>query len=343
MFNKGVFMKTLLRSILVLLCLSSFVFGQAKVGTTAAPFLGISVGPHASSMGGAFVALGNDATALYWNPGAASRMGVSQFVAARTNWLAGTTFNWLGLVLNFDGQNALGLHFTQLDYGEENVTSVTAPEGTGERWAAQDLAIGLSYCRNLTDRFSIGGSVKYVQQKIWNETASAFALDVGLLFITEFNDLRLGMSISNFGTDMTLDGKDLLHRIDLDPNAQGTNKTIVAKLKVDDWPLPLLFRVGVAMDVVKSGDFVLTLAADALRPSDNKESINVGGEIAWSDMVFLRGGYKSLLRTDSEEGLTAGIGVKYNIFGKTFINADYTYAKFGLFKDVQMFGVGVTF
>lgn len=180
----------------------SLLHAQSKVGTTAAPFLGISVGPTASAMGGAFVALGSDASSLYWNPGAISRMGRSQIMGAHTSWLVDTDFNWVGLSIALDADNAIGLSLTQLDYGEEEVTTVQKPDGTGEKWTAQDIAVGLSYARNLTDRFSIGGSLKYISQSIWNESASAFAFDLGLLFLTPFNGLRIGMSISNFGTDM---------------------------------------------------------------------------------------------------------------------------------------------
>ena len=46
----------------------------SKVGTTAASFLEIGIGSRAIAMGGAFVAVANDATALYWNPGGLSRL-----------------------------------------------------------------------------------------------------------------------------------------------------------------------------------------------------------------------------------------------------------------------------
>jgi len=333
--------------ILVLLgisCLSSTLLGQSKVGTTAVPFLGISVGPRATAMGGAFTALAEDATTLYYNPGGISRLKKSQFLVSHTEWLLGTDFNWVGLVLNLDGTNAIGLSFTQLDFGEEKVTTVLQPEGTGQTWGAMDLVLAASYARSLTDRFSIGGSVKYIQEKIWNENASAFALDVGLLFVTQFNDMKLGMSISNFGTDIRMDGKELMHRIDLDEEAIGHNETIVSKLKTDSWPLPLFFRVGLAMDVLRLGTSRLTLAADALRPSDNTETLNLGAEFGWNNLLFVRGGYKSLFREDSEEGLTAGFGLNLAPAGSAFSGTfDYTYADFGLFEAIHIFAIGVQF
>ncbi|HPG42051.1 MAG TPA: PorV/PorQ family protein [bacterium] len=333
-------------TILVLTLLAAFTgsaFGQSKVGTTAASFLGISVGPRATALGGAFAAVADDATSLYYNPAGIARAGRSQFVFAYTSWLVDTDFSWIGLMFNLDGTNAIGLSLTQLNYGEEEVTTVLDPEGTGEKWGASDISIALSYARNLTDRFSIGGNAKYIQEKLWNESASAFAFDVGLLYITELHDMRLGMSITNFGTDMRLDGKDLLKRVDLDPDAIGHNENIVSRLKTDDWPLPLFFRVGLAMDVLKQENLRLTTAIDALRPSDNSEVLNVGAEMELYRLLFLRGGYKSLFREDSEEGLTLGMGLNFST-GPGFSWAfDYTFADFGLLEDINMFSLGVTF
>ena len=329
--------------LLITFLFANFVLAQSKVGTVAAPFLGISVGPKALGMGSAFVASANDASALYWNPSGIARAMKSQFLASHTNWLVGTNFNWVGLSINLDNTNSIGLSFTQLDYGEDIVTTVTNPEGTGERWSAQDLSIGLTYARNLTDRFSIGGTVKYIGQQIYNESAAAVAVDIGLLYITEFNDLKIGMSISNFGTDMKMDGRDLVKRIDLEPGSTGNNKSIVSVLKTDDWPLPLFFRVGVAMDVVKTGDIAVTLAADAFRPSDNDASLNVGMEFSWNDMLFIRGGYKNLFLTDSEEGLNIGGGLKYNFVEMNFIHFDYAFTAFGKFDNLHTFSLGILF
>ncbi len=332
----------LVLNLLSLAGLFSSLPAQTKVGTTAVPFLGVSVGPRATAMGGAFAAVATDASALYYNPGGIAQLPTSQIQFVHTNWLVDSKLNWFGFVLNLDGTNAIGISYTQLGYGEEQVTTVLQPEGTGEIWQASDLAVGLSYARRLTDRFSIGGSGKYIQQKLWNESASAFALDVGLLFVTPFKDMRLGMSISNFGSDIRHDGRDLLQRVDLDPNSLGDNQNIVANLKTESWPLPLFFRVGVALDAIKAPHYRLTVAADALRPSDNDEIINVGAEFAFSELAFFRAGYKSLFREDSEEGPTFGVGVKYKVGGIGY-HCDYTFADFGLFENIQMFSLGISF
>ena len=104
----------------------------------------------------------------------------------------------------------------------------------------------------MTDKFSIGGSAKYISQSIWNESAGTIAFDIGLLFVTGFHDMRLGMSIANFGGEMKMDGIDLRKVIDIDPSNAGSNKLNLADMVTDPLPIPLMFRVGVAMDVVKN-------------------------------------------------------------------------------------------
>jgi hypothetical protein len=319
------------------------VQAQSKVGTTAAQFLGISVGPRAIAMGDAFVASKSDVSTIYWNPGAFAAADKSEIMFANTNWLAGTKFRWFGFMLNLDGTNAVGVSLTNLNYGEDEVTTIQAPDGTGDRWTAQDVALSVSYSRRLTDRFSMGGSVKYVSQTLYNESASTIAFDLGLLFVTGFHDMRLGMSFSNFGGDMTLDGRDLLQRVDIDPANSGSNKTLAGKLKTDPWPIPLYFRVGAAMDVVKSDDIVFTLAADAVRPNDNVEFVNLGGELSWNNLIFVRGGYRSLFKTDAEDGLTLGAGVHYQFEGIATMEVNYAYSKFGVFGNLNTIALAVSF
>ena len=342
--------RTLLLPLIAIIVCSLSASAQSKVGTTAAQFLGISVGPIASSMGGAYVSAPGDVSSLYWNPGAIVQADKSEFIFSNTDWLVGTKFRWFGFIMNLDGENAIGVQITQLDYGEDDVTTVANPDGNGEKWSAADLAVGLSYSRRLTDRFSIGGSAKYISERIWNETASNITFDAGLLFVTDFNGLRLGMSMSNFGGDLQLDGMDLYTPIDIDPADAGSNKTLVGKLKTDPWPMPLLFRVGVAMDVVKNDIVRGTIAVDALRPSDNAESVNVGAEVGWQDMVFIRGGYQSLFaqegpfsKVNQQMGLSLGAGVKIPLQGFASTEVDYAFNKFGVFGNLDTIALTIGF
>ena len=144
-------MKKIIVTLFILIAGFHSLEAQTKVGTSAAQFLGIPVGPRGAALGGAFVALSNDVSALYYNPGAISQPGFSQFLVSHTNWLVDTKFDWVGVMINLDGQSAIGVSITQLDYGEELITTEVDQTGTGETWSAADITVGLTYARNLTD------------------------------------------------------------------------------------------------------------------------------------------------------------------------------------------------
>jgi len=316
------------------------MYSQTKVGTTAADFLTIPVGPRASGMGGAFTATANDVTSAYWNAAGLSRIGRDEFTASFSNWIGGTKLSWFGLSYQLDEDDAVGLSINQLDYGQEEITTTGQPDGTGQYWSAADIALGLSYSRNLTDRFSVGGTVKYINEKIANESASAFALDVGLLFYTQLQGLRIGMNISNFGTEMQLAGQDLLTPGDIDPAHTGNNKTIAADLQTDSWPLPLVFTVGLGYDMVSTETWGWTIATDAVYPNNQSAYLNLGSELNWSKVLYIRGGYYSLFKKNEQGGLSAGVGLKYD-FGSFYTKVDYSYTNFGIFDPINRISISI--
>jgi hypothetical protein len=330
-------------AILIFSLCTSVVFSQDKVGTTAAAFLGIGAGARAVGMGGAFVAVATDPSALYWNPAGVSRNGRTEVLLEHANYLLGTEYNYFAAVLAIDEDNAVGISVTNLAYGQDLVTTVDNPDGTGETWSASDWAFDITYSRNLTDRFSIAGTGKMVIQRIWRESATGWALSAGLLYITPFRDLRIGMSMANFGTEMQLTGEDLFVTYDPDASIKGNNKKIPADIGTNSYPLPLLFRVGLAMDLIAAGDTRLTLAADALHPSDNAQSMNLGAEFSWNKLLFARVGYSSVFLPDRQGGLAVGIGLSYDISSRLTFKLDYAYQDYGLLNNIQKFAVSVGF
>jgi len=337
---ENVFMKKIL---IVFLLSIACVFSQSKVGSTAAPFLNIGIGPRAISMGGAFIATASDVSSLYWNPAGASRSDINEAMFSHSSWFADINYNWAGAMLKLGDAGTVGLNLTYLDYGDMEITTLAEQDGTGQLFSAHDMSIGLTYAYNLTDRFSLGGTVKYIQQKIWNTSASAFAMDLGVLFHSDIYGLRIGATITNFGTPMKMDGKDLLVQHDIDPNNYGNNDQILATLQTGEFPLPLTFRIGLAMDVLNSEEHRVTFAADALHPNDNDESLNVGAEYMFNNLIAFRVGYKSLLLTNSEEGLTAGVGLNYNFTSDFGVRVDYAYQDFGVLDYTQHFSIGIKF
>jgi hypothetical protein len=341
-------MRKLIFIYMLTIIIPTLTFGQiitnvTKVGTTSAPFLKIEPGARAVAMGGGFVAVADDATAIYWNPAGIARLPRTEVVLIHTEWLAETSFDFVSFILPLGSFGTLGASITSLSMGEMKVRTVFYPEGTGEKYGAGDVAVGLSYAKNLTDRFSIGFNGKYIRQHIWHMSSSAFAIDIGTLFTTQFNGMKIGMSISNFGNTMRLEGKDTLVNYDPDPVKYGNNDRIPANMQTDKFSLPLIFRVGVAMDVLNGERNRMTLAIDAVHPNDNTENMNWGVEYIFNGMIFLRMGYKNLFTKDSEEGLTAGAGMEYRLAGNTSLKIDFAYQDFGRLDNVQRFSLGLEF
>ena len=321
------------------------VAGQSvtKVGTTSAKFLSIPVGARALGMGGAYVAVANDASGMYWNPAGTARVYQSEAIFSHADWIADLNFNYGGVIIATGGGGTVGVNFTSLTTDEMERTSVQQPEGTGQFFSVGSFAVGVSYATNLTEWFSIGANAKYINEYIWNSSAAGFAIDVGTLFTTPFPGLRFGAGISNFGTKMRIDGDDLIVLKDISPNA-GNNANVNARLSTDAFELPLTLRIGFAYEPIATEDELLTLVADALHPNDNAESINVGGEIqAFQRIIALRAGYKALGAKDSEEEFTLGGGLRYALVSGLTVKFDYAYERFGRLNNVHKFAVGVQF
>lgn len=319
------------------------VQAQDKVGTTAAPFLTLGVGARGVGMGSAQTAGAEGPSALHWNPAAVTSMPGSGAEFSTTSWLVGTTFQHAAVVYDGGSLGRVGLSVTALDYGSDEVRTIDRPDGTGEQWDGLDLAVGASYARSLTDRFAVGGTVKFVQQRIWNEADNGIALDLGVNYLTAFRGLRIGAAMTNFGTDMQLKGRDLRQAIDIDQNNNGNNPRNPGYLETDTWALPLTFRVGVSMDAYRTGEHRLVVAADALAPGDNAQAASFGAEYGFRDLFYVRGGYRQAFTAQtSDQGWAAGFGLRYG-FGRFQIRGDYVLQEMQPFGNPQTFTIGVGF
>lgn len=315
-----------------------------KVGTTAAQFLKIGAGARAIGMGNAQTALGGDIYSIYWNPaGLAGIQSSTEVTFNHAQWLADISYDFAAAVLNMGEIGVLSASFTTMRVPEDEVRTIAAPEGDGRTWDAGSIAITMGYSRNLTDRFSIGVQAKYIRESVWNTSASGFAIDIGTMYVTPFNDLVIGAAISNFGTKMRLDGRDLRFNYDPNDNLDTGPNNIPALLMTDDFDLPLTFRIGLAMDLIQTRFFKVTAAVDATHPNDNSEYVNSGLEASYDNMLFIRAGYKSLWKENSEEGLTLGAGVKYPVGNSMSVYFNYGYADYNRLENVQFVDVGLSF
>ena len=316
----------------------------SKTGTTSAQFLKIGADARGASMGNAFTAMSGGISSMYWNPAGMTSIRKMEAVFLSSDWIAGITYNYTAFGLNLGNVGIVGLSMTSLSTPEDLVRTVEKPNGTGEYFDANDLAINLSYARRLTNKFSLGGNIKYIRQSIWHANANSVAADLGALFITPFNEIRLGASLSNYGSDMQMTGRNQKFSVDPDPINEGNVEFVNAIYETDKFPLPLIFRVGLSGEIINTDFSRLTFAIDALHPNDNVEWVNFGLEFASRDMFFLRGGMSTLFRENSEEVLTLGSGFNYRLPGSsTQIKLDYSYSEFGKLRDVQRLSIGIHF
>lgn len=315
-----------------------------KVGTTSAKFLTIPVGARATAMGGAFSAIANDASAVYWNPGMLYLLPKNEIYLMHSDYFADISLEFVSAVFRWEGFGAVGLSITSLNMSEMLVTTVDDPEGVnGSTFDAGSFAVGVSYGRSLTDKFAIGGTFKYISEAIANSKAHGVAVDVGTIFTTPFAGIRFGANISNFGQKLQITGEDLLVQKDIDPINNGNNETINANLSTDKFDLPLNLRIGLAYDPIKTATSRLTVALEGSHPNDNAESVNAGAELAtFNERFFLRGGYRNLFLEDSESSYTLGFGLQHRTRALHF-RLDYAFSQLERLQDINQFGFSICF
>ena len=313
---------------------------QSKTGTTLVPALLIEPSARYSAQGNAGATARDGVMAAYYNPGALGFLESSSAEFSHSEWLADINYNYAGVAVR-RGAQTLSLSVTQLSSGDIDVRTPEQPEGTGERYSVDDLVIGAGYGRQFTDRFAGGVQVKYVREQIWHSATSALALDMGVIYVLPFKAV-LGASLTNFGTRSRFDGRDLRVRFDLDPDTFGDNDNLPAALETEDYALPIFFRVGMSVPVEVGANSRVTLAADAYQPSDNSNSLSVGGEWTYADLISARAGYQNLFLEDGQEGLTLGGGLQATVSGLQ-VRADYAWGSHGELGDIQRLSVGLDF
>ena len=311
-----------------------------KAGTSAAQFLKIGVGARAMGMGGATVGIVDDASAAYWNP--AGLAGVQSFtlIGTHTRWFADITHQYFGVVLPVGDDHRIGASATVLSMGDIEITTEDEPRGTGNFYSATDVAVGISYSGRLVEFFSFGATFKFINQSIYNESASAVAVDLGTVLHTGFNGITIGMAFTNFGTSLKLEGRDLHRTYDPNPGS-AANTGVSSYLGTQSWELPVNFRVGIGWTMVGPADAMVRdethqvrLAADANHANDAPESAVLGLEYSWQEILALRGGYTL---NDDVRTWSAGVGLHWGTAQSLAVGVDYAYTDLDRLGPIHVF------
>lgn len=270
-----------------------------KVGTIGAQFLKIGIGARATGMGGSFVAVADDPSAVYWNPAGMARLSGRSLTFDHAVWFADVRLTHASYVFQLPfAPGNFAVHARSLYMDRMDVRTVFRPQGDGTTYDAGDLSLGLSYARSLTDKFSTGISVHYIQSTLASWTATAAAFDFGTLYDTGYRSLKIGMSIQSIGSEMTF--------------------------IEDPVKLPTIFRVGMAMDLIDSRSQRLLLSGEFQHPPDNSERANAGFEYELAERIALRAGW--YFRYDQER-FSAGGGLLLPTGLGSGLQADYSYTE----------------
>jgi len=282
----------------------------AKVGTIGAQFLKLGVGARSVAMGESFVAVADDATALYWNPaGIAKLSGKSHVILSHSSRPADMGHEFAGYVFTYGGiPGVMGVSLNVLQMDPMIRTTEYHPDGINlagseelEQFDAGDMAIGVSYAQFLTDKFSFGGTVKWVHQGLEDEFAEGLNFDFGTLYNTGFRTITIGMTISNIGPEMQF---------------------------IDQaFSPPTTFKLGVAMNALQSEQHNILTSAEFNHPSDNAERANLGLEYVYEPLerfeLALRGGY--MANRDIED-YALGFGVTFPTSANAEAMVNYSFA-----------------
>lgn len=301
------------------------LFGEENVGTTSGLFLRIPVGSRAVAMGKAYSSLAQDGSAPFWNPAGLVRTpGLKNYFASHVAYTADIDIDYFAF--HRRGQNyGMGISFGALRSGDILRTDEYHPDGTGDTFNANQFFLGLSLARAMTDRFSIGGTVKYYQENLDQFQIQSVMADLGIFYFLGWGDSRVGFAVRNFGAELKPDGS---------PSDIGVDVT----KEFQSFPAPTVGSFGASRTWELGREVGLVTALDFSHPSDYKESFCLGTELQLRKRFFLRGGFET---SRSEGGLSGGFGVHLRRRGFD-LKVDYAYNDLGNFGGIHYVSVDLS-
>ncbi len=297
--------KKIILSVILLLFISSTLYAaNSKVGTTAYPFLKTGVGARASALGGAFVGLSDDESALYFNPAGLLQLKGRHFITYYNNFVTDIQSGFVGYIHPSSEKTSLGLSINYFNYGSmEQTDSLGKSLGS---FGAADLSFAFSYARKVKPRFDLGANVKFILESegAQNHSSDALALDLGGFYQHKDERTRFGAAVHNLG--FQLKGFTSSHKD----------------------PLPTVVKAGISHSLK---EIPLLVAADVSLPFDNDVYFSLGGELTYLKPLFLRVGWTSFgenFKTGLDKDKWAGVSFGFGINWKKY-KFDYAFSSYG--------------
>lgn len=302
-------------------------FGTDRAGTVGYQFLKLPSDARSVGMGGTGVTTAMDASSLYWNPALAAQTPGTNVTAGHVSYydegLLSTNFVGVSRPV---GPVTLGLSVQTMDSGSMDVTTETAPDGTGETFRFVDVGIGATVAQQLTDLFSYGVTARYVRESAAGVSSQSVAADVGIFYRIGSTGARMGVAIKNFGLDATPSGS--LER-------ELPDGTTVTETEFESITMPTTFLLGLSYDAYRRGDHAVVATAQLSRPNDNAEALGIAAEYSFRDLMTLRAG----TRLDAGEYVgSAGASLAVPLAGRRFA-VDYGFSRFERLGNVHALGL----
>jgi long-subunit fatty acid transport protein len=302
--------------------------GEQRAGTASMTFLKIGVGARAAAMGGAYVAMANDASSTYWNPAGLVQIGKNELIVSHLDWLVDVDYEYMGYVHQVNRNLGLGAFIGYLHFADMPVTTEYHPYGNGDYFSYSDMVAGVSGSLKMTDRFSFGITLKYVREELAELHMGGMLLDLGTYYWTGYKTLRIAAAMRNFGNDIRPDGTYMRHE------SGGETETAY-----QSYSPPTLFTLGAAMDLLNRRAHLLSGSLQMNHPMDDQENFLIGCEYRYRRLFFLRGGYRANM---DENQWTFGAGAKFILKGVQ-LKLDYAYADYTHLNMTQQFTFGFEF
>ncbi len=275
---------------------ASSSYAASGAGTEGASFLNIPVGAEPAALGGAYSSLSSNAYAPVWNPGGLGQVEGNELAAQHLIYLESIRYEFASFVHPFSPGHAFGASVQYLGTGDIASTDVSGNSigSIKSHYGAYSLAYGQA----LTSKLSLGLTGKFIEAKLADEGATAFALSLGTQYRASEKWVMAG-TVNNIGSKMKfIDQKD---------------------------SLPADIRLGGAY----RGSPKWTLSVEGVYAQTGLASLHTGLEWRPVQEFSLRGGYRT--DTIKELGPLAGLtlGAGFNVMGQTLSYAWVPFDELG--------------
>lgn len=323
---------------LMLIFVSSAICGpKDRFGTGAADELLIPVGSIGTSLGGSNIASITGIEAMYWNPAGLSKLDskTGEAIFSYMNYIADINVQYFGGIVKVGSLGNLGLSIKTMDFGEaELVTTAANPEGTGETFTPTYIIANLSFARAMTDKIYFGTNVKFINEKIADVTASGFAFDFGLQYVTR-SGLNFGIALKNLGPAMQFNGPGL----DRQYIENGT--TVFRRVNLQSFELPTNLELGISYKATFSKVNSLNTSVAFMSSTYSSDEYKLGLEYNYNNNFFIRAAtnvYADQEYSDNLFGPSLGAGIKYPVGGlKLGFDYAYRFLNTGQFNSTNQF------